>query len=726
MSALMRPPSSVLQAEVRAARATASELIDGWQSSRPLDARSLLAEHSSLARVKSIVIDLAYEEYCQRRDRGEPIDAEQFVRQFPSARSSLRRLLQVDSFIEHVPEWQALRTTEPDWPGIGESWLGFQLVDVLGRGAFSRVFLARELALGDRYVVVKATRLGRGEARMQGPLQHPHIVPVHSVQHDAKRALTAVCLPFLGRATLGDILDAAPASDVVPRTAAEILAAVAREQCADDPLPARQAAWNANWTYVDGVACLLEQVAEALVHTHARGVLHQDIKPSNILVTGDGQALLFDFNLATTDGQKGECVGGTLPYMAPEQLQAVLDPGSGSTIDCRADLFSLAATFYEILTGQAPFRNLPTHLSQKQAAALILERQRSRALPIRALNPQVPSELAALLEQCLAVDPHQRVDSAAEFVARMQRCRRREIHAPGGVWKTRLARWWPYATVSLALGAVLLAGATGGTPAPSVVREESSSPQPPVLPAPAGVEMPQRELEIERLFVLVQQKKWTEAITLAARLDEEAHDTRVYELWGYAAACEAKQVGRPGDWPWALDIHERGIHDGCSSPTLRNNAAYCLMFLGFDPTRTARAETHLRAALAEDPHLSQAWHNLLSLQPYLTKVLGQVPDPEVARHALETCDPSPRLWTDAAHVLGEASLREPDPVRKEQLQRELRTVLDDLVARDEPINGTLFHLANQIFPGEFHSGARPQAAPGPKALLVAPERPVRR
>src|SRR5438093_5080749 len=93
------------------------------------------------------------------------------------------------------------------WPLPGEEFLGFRPTEELGRGAFSRVFLAEELALGNRSVVVKVSRLSGLEPRALGRLRHPHIVPVHSVGVDERTGLTLICMPFLGRATLCDLLD---------------------------------------------------------------------------------------------------------------------------------------------------------------------------------------------------------------------------------------------------------------------------------------------------------------------------------------------------------------------------------------------------------------------------------------------------------------------------------------------------------------------------------------
>src|SRR5690606_8404155 len=90
------------------------------------------------------------------------------------------------------------------WPSTGEVFLGFELLEEIGKGAFSRVFLAREVGLGGRQVVVKFSQKGADEATMLGLLDHPNIVPVHSITTDEAIPLSALCMPYLGRTTASE------------------------------------------------------------------------------------------------------------------------------------------------------------------------------------------------------------------------------------------------------------------------------------------------------------------------------------------------------------------------------------------------------------------------------------------------------------------------------------------------------------------------------------------
>ena len=91
----------------------------------------------------------------------------------------------------------------------GPDFLGYRLVSELGRGAFGRVFLAHELAIGNRQVALKVALRGADEAVVLGKLRHPNIVPVYSVHWDDTTGLAAFCMPYLGRATLWDVLERA-------------------------------------------------------------------------------------------------------------------------------------------------------------------------------------------------------------------------------------------------------------------------------------------------------------------------------------------------------------------------------------------------------------------------------------------------------------------------------------------------------------------------------------
>ncbi|MBI1903683.1 MAG: protein kinase [Planctomycetia bacterium] len=394
---------------------------------QPLDAHSILAAHPELHEAPSALVDLAYEEYCQRIEAGGPVDRVEFAGRFPECRTSLLRLLDLHEFLGQNPE---MLHGPAGWPAVGQVFLGYELLEELGQGAFSRVFLAREKALGDRRVVVKITRHGGAEAQALGMMTHDHIVPIYSVKEDAASGLSAICMPYLGRLTCHDLLDRAFAGGKPPQTGKTIVEVLSDTAAAGTPNgdqgdpqdgaesgpqtgPQNRPEGRAiaaellalrRMPYVDAVLHLGWQLADALRCAHERGVFHCDIKPSNVLLTRRDGAMLLDFNLALVPEHTRE-MGGTLPYMAPEQLRGVVARQSRYAVDGKTDVFSLGVMLYEMLGGALPWGRPPTDQSRQRVAEELLARQRKGPRPLRRLNRVVDGRVSRLLASCLALEP---------------------------------------------------------------------------------------------------------------------------------------------------------------------------------------------------------------------------------------------------------------------------------------------------------------------------------
>jgi serine/threonine protein kinase/Flp pilus assembly protein TadD len=351
-------------------------------------------------------------------------------------------------------------------PQAGDEFLGFRLVSELGRGAIGCVFLARQAALADRLVALKVAPTSLGESQTLAQLQHTHIVPIYSV-HTAG-ALQAVCMPYFGRTTLADVLHDLAARPSLPQSGLELLSTLhhpdptrrledrgsrleARGSKDEETAAAASSALDPRssildprssevsggqlvasrnlqgLSYVEGVLWLGRCLADGLAHAHERGIVHHDLKPANVLITDEGQPMLLDFNLAedTKGSSPSEAiVGGTLPYMAPEQL-AVLRSGQG-TVDARGDLFSLGVLLFELLTRKPPYpaRAVPRADEPEAAAAALGEmiRDRSGAPPApRRLNRMVSPAVDAIVRRCLEPDPDRRYGSARELQEDLQR-----------------------------------------------------------------------------------------------------------------------------------------------------------------------------------------------------------------------------------------------------------------------------------------------------------------
>ena len=244
----------------------------------------------------------------------------------------------------------------------------------LGRGGMGVVYLAQDVQL-DRRVAVKVLppllrrepelreRFLR-EARTAGQLSHPNIVPVFRADDLAGHAFFVMGL-----------------------VEGESLAERVR---ARGPLPAADA------------VRILREVAWALAYAHARGVIHRDVKPENILLDREsGRAMVTDFGIAwravnpalTEDGR----VMGTAHFMSPEQV-------AGESLDGRSDLYALGVVGYFILSGQLPF--------ERRAASAVLVAHATEAPPaLHSAAPGVPRAVAAVIDQCLRKDPGERYPS---------------------------------------------------------------------------------------------------------------------------------------------------------------------------------------------------------------------------------------------------------------------------------------------------------------------------
>ena len=402
-----------------ALRCRALSELDRWRSQGKVpDAKAVLDQHPELAEHKSIVLGLAYEEFCRRTETGEAVDRDAFCSRFPVFQRSLRRLLEVHDYLEENPH--VVPPIQVDWPEAGQTFRGFSILTELGRGAFGRVYLAEEIALGRRLVAIKASIEGAVEAEILGRLQHPGIVPVYSVLPADETGVTIVCMPYLGHITLFDLVEELFQGEDMPKRSRAIIEAIRIRQ--SGTLPAGDATGSmdgelCHGSYVDGALHLGAQLAEALAYSHSRGICHSDLKPSNVLITPGGRPMLLDFNLAFDPQSLERRLGGTLPYMAPEQLLAM----DGASLEARAeigersDIFSLGVILYELLCGQLPFGPVAADRPSDLVRQHLLECQRRGPMRLREVNQDVDRSLAHLIERCLAFHPHQRPTNAEEL-----------------------------------------------------------------------------------------------------------------------------------------------------------------------------------------------------------------------------------------------------------------------------------------------------------------------
>ena len=257
--------------------------------------------------------------------------------------------------------------------GMGEVWQADDTV--LGRRVALKV-LVEELAVDDR-----ATRRFVREARATARLTHTNVARVYDFGRDGGA-------PFL----------------VMELLEGETLAA----RLASGPLPPAEAARVA------------AAVADALEAAHERGIVHRDVKPSNVVLTPGGEVKVLDFGIAAaadeTHSTTGSGLYATVAYVSPERV-------AGEPATPASDVYSLGAVLYELLCGRPPFPG-------SSPALVARAHLHDQPVPVRQLAPWVPARLAEACEAAMAKDPARRPSSAASLAIRL---RAASAAAPGAV-----------------------------------------------------------------------------------------------------------------------------------------------------------------------------------------------------------------------------------------------------------------------------------------------------
>ena len=272
-------------------------------------------------------------------------------------------------------------------PLVGRTIAGYEIIRCIGRGTMGAVFKASQLSM-QRDVALKilhhelsadpdAVRRFLREARAGGQFSHPNIIRIYDMNHSE-----GYCFISMEYVPGGD------AASLLER---------------EGPLPPAQ------------VVDIATQVATALAHAHAKGVVHRDVKPSNLLLGRDGLIKLADLGLAKSLQAAGMSsltgsgtVLGSLAYIPPEQLT------DATGVDPRADVYSLGATCHHLLTGVPSFRG-------ESLADLTVAITTQPPRSIRIYRDDVPQTLDNLIIHAMAKDPARRFQAADDMLAALQR-----------------------------------------------------------------------------------------------------------------------------------------------------------------------------------------------------------------------------------------------------------------------------------------------------------------
>ncbi|MDV6028653.1 MAG: tetratricopeptide repeat protein [Phycisphaera sp. RhM] len=385
------------------------------------------------------VAEIAFEDYRSRAAKGHPVSVMRW-RGLPGVnREHWFQELMRETSVHQTRARTAKLRCDPSPDATFEFALaeaGFHLVQKIGEGAFSRVYLATQVDLADRFVVLKIVTETLAEPEYMALLQHTNIVPIYSFHQILSRSV--ICMPYAGRVTLHDFLK--DKTDVSQRGGQSLIRTVrerigkttivsqdgsggATDAQPTPPVPAAEDKAGIRpleaFRMLDCEAlaiCLFQRLAGALAHAHARGVLHNDLKPSNVLIRNDGEPALLDFNLSQTLGQQNlRHAGGTLPYMSPETYRAMM--GQQAQPGAASDVYGLGVMLFEFVTGRLPHPT-PASIASIDLDAAIDAR---RAQPDWRAGDGVQPGLKSIVNRCLQFEPEQRYTSAEDLQVDLQR-----------------------------------------------------------------------------------------------------------------------------------------------------------------------------------------------------------------------------------------------------------------------------------------------------------------
>ncbi len=411
--------------------------------------------HRTHPNTEDTVLELA-EEFVERCRMGESPSIAEYIERHPELADEIREVFPMVADMEefalanhrHHSAPVSSSNGRPPWERLGD----FRLIREIGRGGMGVVYEAEQISLGRRVAlkVLSSDRLANEkhrerferEARAVANLHHTNIVPIFGIGKENGTLYFAM-----------QLIDGRPLNEFNGTRSSDLptMASGRREPAdggddnadndgggfdmANEPCSLSVSNQKANASHSPNDRCCLiarigAQAADALHHAHMHGILHRDVKPANLLLDRHGDAWVTDFGLAKTEDsdltEQGDVIG-TIRYLAPESLSGVAD--------ARGDVYSLGLTVYELLAKAPAF---PT----ADRGQLIRRIAAGEKLPLRKLVPNVPRDLATIVEKACACEPADRYQTAGELAADLRRfvddepIWARRLSAP-----ERLARW---------------------------------------------------------------------------------------------------------------------------------------------------------------------------------------------------------------------------------------------------------------------------------------------
>ena len=405
---------------------------------------------------ETVPVDLLYEEFHLRRQNGFDADPAEFLSLFPTVGPQLEQLFGLNHdfistkiFTQSTPE-----TFDRFQPG--DTVDDFDLLTLLGKGAFAKVYQARQNSM-QRLVALKISGNSSSEPQTLAQLDHDNIVRVYDQRLISDQKIRLLYMQYLTGGTLQPVIELIRKTAPAERSGRVLLTAINQSldlRGESPPSESLTCQTLKSLSWPETICWLGIRLANALDYAHKKGILHRDIKPANVLLTAEGIPKLADFNISFSSHVAGTTpaayFGGSLAYMSPEQLEAY-DPTHSrlpESLDEKSDIYSLGLMLWELLTGTRPFQD-PSITSGWSALLKQMIQHRKTEPSLKNipqhLPPDCPEHLITVLQKCLAPSPEDRWQSGDELANQLELClnpRAQQIlFPPSTSWFTRLKGW---------------------------------------------------------------------------------------------------------------------------------------------------------------------------------------------------------------------------------------------------------------------------------------------
>ena len=374
------------------------------------------------------IVDEALQQFLDAQLQGQEPNIDEFVKSYPGLEHQIRKKIgkiqRIDGLFSCLMQADDsdFGETIAEHDLVGQKLGDFEVLSLIGTGGMGAVFLAKQISL-DREVALKVISDISGarskslerfkrEAKVLAKISHPNIVAIYEVGEQGPYSYFA--MEYVQGISLDKILTSIRNTRTNDK-ASDVMRECLKAQAGiydDKPSGAKDSnGAEIDTDYIVTVSKMIISMASALGYAHEKGILHRDVKPSNILIDSNGTAKLVDFGLAKAEMQQSITVTGeffgTPSYVSPEQIR------KPEIVDCRSDVYSLAATYYECLTLHPPFEGDTVN----ETLTRVISRE---AVPPKKYCSRLSTDLNIVLLHALEKPPEDRYQSVSDFSVDIQ------------------------------------------------------------------------------------------------------------------------------------------------------------------------------------------------------------------------------------------------------------------------------------------------------------------